>query len=162
MILITFFATFWFDSKKMNINSFNFGLKLGEFVQFSFLFSPVVCVSPIFHNISHFPKKGNLSVTNTKIGITELSLPFTDGFFFGLVPELEGSLRTSNAHHLLRLVAICYLLQPRRLIIGNFKPGAYFEIFNSLWVEGSLRALKIHHWLPLITNGCPSNNLVSG
>ena len=46
--------------------------------------------------------------------------------------------------------------------IGNLKFEAYFEVLHSILVEDSLRALKAHHWLPLVTNGCLRNPIVSG
>ena len=31
----------------------------------------------------------------------------------------------------------------------------YFELLYPLWVVDSLRTLKVHHCLPLVTIGCP-------
>ena len=40
---------------------------------------------------------------------------------------------------------------------------AYFEVFHSLLVEGSLWPLNIHNWVPMVTNFVvPSNQLLIG
>ena len=41
------------------------------------------------------------------------------------------------------------------MIIGNLKFEAYFKVLNPLYVVDSLRILKVHHCLSLVTIGCP-------
>ena len=41
------------------------------------------------------------------------------------------------------------------VIIGNLKFGAFFEVLYPLSVVDSLRTLKVHHCLSMVTIGCP-------
>ena len=42
------------------------------------------------------------------------------------------------------------------LVGDNREIEAYFEVLYPFWVVDSLRTLKVHHYLSLVTIGCPS------
>ena len=48
------------------------------------------------------------------------------------------------------------------MIIGNLKFEAYFEILYRLYMVDSLRTLKVHHCLSMVTIGYPSNHRFNG
>ena len=44
------------------------------------------------------------------------------------------------------------------LMGDNREIEAYFEVLYPFWVDDSLRTLKVHHYLSLVTIGCPSTH----
>ena len=46
------------------------------------------------------------------------------------------------------------------MILGNLKIEAYFEVLYPLYVVDSLRTLKVHHCLSLVTIGSSNIDLV--
>ena len=38
----------------------------------------------------------------------------------------------------------------------EFEVRAHFKVFDSLWVEDSVRTLKVNNGLLLVSDGCPS------
>ena len=70
------------------------------------------------------------------------------------------NLRTLKVYHCLSLVTIGYHWLPLAtidlvVIIGNLKFESYLEVLYPLWVADSLRTLKVHHGLSLVTFDCP-------
>ena len=49
-----------------------------------------------------------------------------------------------------------WLPLPTNDLVGEIE--AYFEVLYPFWVVDSLRTLKIHHYLSLVTIGCPSTH----
>ena len=44
--------------------------------------------------------------------------------------------------------------------MGNLKFEAYIEVLYTLWEVDSLRTLKVHHCLSMVTIGCPQQPLI--
>ena len=94
---------------------------------------------------------------NTGVYCGRLPSEFTLGDYHGSLPlGVKGPTLFVLGYH--------WLLLPTIDLMGNnreFEVWGIFEVLYWLWVVDSLRTLKVHHCLSLVTIGSPSNHWFS-